>query len=865
VNSRDHYFQALIENATDIITVLNRDGTRRYVSPSVERALGYRPEDLIGKQPFDLLHPEDAPEMLALFTTGLAAPETTISRQYRIRHQDGSWRIHEATARNLLDEPSVAGIVINSRDITDRVRDAQRVAAQHSVTRILAESATLIDAAPEILRTICQGMTWDMGLLWCVDPDAGLLRFVESWHVPTIAPAEFEAVSRGRTFPTGVGLPGRIWAAAAPVWIADIASDPSFPRAPIALRDGLSAAFGLPILLAGTVLGVIEFFSVTMRQPDPDLLEMMTAITTQVGQFIERRRVAEEREQVVAREQRARREAEAAIARMRRVQTVTEDALAHLSLDGLLAELLDRIRDTMQVDTVAILLVEATGHELVSWAARGLEEEVERRVRIPFGVGFAGRVAAEKAPVCIDDVDRAEVFNPLLREKGIRSLLGVPLLVEGRVVGVLHVGTLTPHQFAEDDTRLLQLVADRVALAIDHARLFEEERVARREAEAANRAMDEFLTTLSHELRTPLTPIIGWVHMIRNGILVSGESEHGLSVIEKNAHALKRLINDLLDMSAIVSGKMRMERLAVRVSTIVSEAIDTVRPMAAERDIEVEMSFPDWHEPVLVTGDPARLVQVFWNLLHNSVKFSNAGGLVRVCGEANGGEVLVRVEDSGQGIKPEFLPHVFERFRQADGSKTRAHGGLGLGLALAKSFVEAHGGSVAAESAGQGKGSSFTVRLPRQIAEAPASDQTRIRATSRVHPAHLLVIEDDEDTLEMLRATFAAQGYRVTACESATDALKVVDNGPFDLIISDIGMPRIDGYELIRRLRMYPQLRTVPAIALTGYASKKDAEAARTAGFDAHLSKPVGPAELAALTDQLLERGSDDNADSPVI
>src|SRR5260370_2678947 len=205
-------------------------------------------------------------------------------------------------------------------------------------------------------------------------------------------------------------------------------------------------------------------------------------------------------------------------------------------------------------------------------------------------------------------------------------------------------------------------------------------------------------------------------------------------------------------MSAILSGKMRMESLPVQVSTIVSEAIDTVRPMAVERDIKVEMSFSEWRERVLGAGDHARLVQGFWNILHNSVKFSSAGGLVRVCGETNDGEAIIRVEDSGCGIKPEFLPHVFERFRQADGSKTRAFGGLGLGLALVKSFIEAHGGSVEAESAGQGKGSRFTLRLPRQTdqAEVAPSDEKKVPAASRLHPPHLLVIHDDADTLQML-------------------------------------------------------------------------------------------------------------------
>jgi len=444
-----------------------------------------------------------------------------------------------------------------------------------------------------------------------------------------------------------------------------------------------------------------------------------------------------------------------------------------------------------------------------------------------------------------------------LKLKGIKSLLGVPLLVEGRVIGVMHTGRFERYEFTEDDTRLLQLVADRIALAIDNARLFEEERTARREAEAASRAKDEFLTTISHELRTPLTPIIGWIHMIRNGILPDKETVHGLSVIEKNSYALKRLINDLLDMSAILSGKMRMEELPVSLEQVVREAVETVRPFAATGEIELVVTFHDWQNEI-VTGDRARLVQVFWNLLHNAVKFSPAGGRVEVEVEADETETIVRIKDTGQGIPPEFLPFVFERFRQADGSKTRSFGGLGLGLALVKSFVEAHSGTVSAESNGLGQGSCFTVRLPRLRPRVEMVSKPAEKARTELPPdkVHLMIVEDDPDTLEMLRANLEARGFRVTACESAAETLAVAPEVRVDLIISDIGMPEMDGFHLIERLREVPGYQEVPAIALSGYASQKDAKAALAAGFNAHVSKPVDPAELIVMVNGLLQKSS---------
>ncbi len=255
------------------------------------------------------------------------------------------------------------------------------------------------------------------------------------------------------------------------------------------------------------------------------------------------------------------------------LQKVTDSALSQLSLDQLLGESLTRLRDALNVDTAAILLLRTEGNELVAWAAQGLEEEVELGVRIPVGKGFAGKIAVEGKPLIIDDVSKADVYNPLLREKGIKSLLGVPLLVENRCIGVLHVGTLEFTDFTEEDVRLMQLAADRLALAIENARLYQVERTARADAEKANRTKDEFLAILSHELRTPLTPIIGWVHMMETGILADADFGKALEIINRNAYSLKRLINDLLDMSAILNGKMRIEEAEVRVAQVLAESV----------------------------------------------------------------------------------------------------------------------------------------------------------------------------------------------------------------------------------------------------------------------------------------------------
>ena len=546
--------------------------------------------------------------------------------------------------------------------------------------------------------------------------------------------------------------------------------------------------------------------------------------------------------------------------RLLALQKVTDSALAHLTLNELLSESLERIREVLNVDTAAILLLAPEGDELVAWAARGLEEEVELGVRIPVGAGFAGKIVAKGQPIVIDDISQADIYNPLLRQKGIKSLLGVPLLVEGRPTGVLHVGKLQSAHFNEEDVRLLQLVADRIALAIENARLYEVEKTARAMAEDANRAKDEFLTMLSHELRTPLTPIIGWGHMMGTGILAPADFGKALEVINRNAANLKHLVNDLLDMSAILSGKMRIECARLPLAEVLKESVETMRSYANESKVELNLKVANASSPFIVKGDRSRLNQAFCNVLHNAIKFSPAGSAVEVTCEINNTEATIRIEDVGEGIPANFLPYVFERFRQADGSRTRAYGGLGLGLALVKSFVEAHGGAVEAASKGQGQGSVFVIRLSR---EAPSpkeagTPQMKLEHDEQRNRKRILIVEDQPDTLEMLAASLQANRYETLLSSSATGALEIAMFEHFDLLISDIAMPDMDGLQLIKDLRRRVGLRTIPAIALTGYASQKDVEAAIAAGFNLHLTKPIDPAELTAAVERLLSQESDE-------
>jgi signal transduction histidine kinase len=368
------------------------------------------------------------------------------------------------------------------------------------------------------------------------------------------------------------------------------------------------------------------------------------------------------------------------------------------------------------------------------------------------------------------------------------------------------------------------------------------------ELEEANRAKDIFLATLSHELRTPLTPVLGWINLLRNGNLDSDGVEQALDAIERNARLQSRLIDDLLDISRIATGKLRFDPKPSDLNLVVEASSETVRSSAAVRRVELEAQLFD--EPLVVLCEPVRLQQIVWNLISNAIKFTEAGGRVRVRTEKDGQNASVIVEDTGIGIAPDFLPHVFDRFRQADGSRTRRHGGLGLGLAIVQALAKLHGGSVRAESEGVGQGSRFIFTLPLAATENYVDEHEEHYLSSEVNQ-QVLIVEDSPDTLSLLCTLFEQKGCRIMPATSGEEALRLaLENRP-TIIVSDIGMPNMDGYDLLTNLRRLPGLSDVPAIAISGYAMEEDRERATAAGFVAHLAKPVNVEELFALIQKL--------------
>ena len=406
-------------------------------------------------------------------------------------------------------------------------------------------------------------------------------------------------------------------------------------------------------------------------------------------------------------------------------------------------------------------------------------------------------------------------------------------------------------------------ITDRKRAEEERKLLLESAQAARAEADVANSIKDEFLATLSHELRTPLTSILGWSHLLDNGKLDEEAAKRAVETIVRNAEAQKLLIDELLDISRIIIGKLRLDVGPVQLAPMLESIVDGMRPAADARNIQLRTALDQSVDPIF--GDPDRLQQVFWNLLSNAIKFTSQGGKVLVRLERADSNLEITISDTGQGIARELLPYVFDRFRQSDSSSSRTHGGLGLGLAIVRQLVELHGGTVSAESPGEGEGSTFKVRLPvRGVRHEPDDrancvvkipDEVLTKPVPSLDGMNVLVVDDDWDSRELVTVVLKASGAEVVSVTSAIEALRELALRRFDVLLSDIGMAEMDGYALISQIRQLPAERggKIPAAALTAYAGIENQRRALSAGYQVHIPKPIGPSELVTAVARLTE------------
>ncbi len=601
----------------------------------------------------------------------------------------------------------------------------------------------------------------------------------------------------------------------------------------------------LPLMARGDVLGVIQVETRRLTQDDLVFFEILC----------HRAAAALDRARLLYAAEEARWTAELQAEYAKRLQSVTCALSEALTTHQMGAIVVRQAIDAMGGHVAGVAQVSDDGATLRTVACAGTGKPAMDAYalsgRLPMTLAFRERTelffesAAEWAS-SYPELDRGLL-------QGVLALACLPLtLAGGGTIGVLFLGFACPHRFLEVERAFLRTLAQQLAQVLDRARLFEAEHRTRLVAEDLNRAKDEFLGVVSHELRTPLSAVLGWARVLRVVRPDEAKRERALEAIERNALAQKRIIEDILDVSRIVTGKLQIELHSTDLADVVRAAIDVVRPAAEAKGVHLRLRI-DRVPPI--AGDPERMQQILWNLLSNAIRFTPRGRCVTVDVERAGAHVCVVVSDDGTGIDASFLPFVFERFRQGDGSSTRRHGGLGLGLAIVRHLVELHGGSVSAHSDGPGHGAVFTVRLPVPIVApiahpSAASQSTRVDEQHATHAVPLddvrvLLVEDDSDTrgafVELLQSCHAV----VQSVESADAAVQVLDEFNPDVLLSDIALPDEDGFALLARVRaLRSPNANVPAVALTAFAGENDVRRAHDAGFFAHLAKPVDPGQL---------------------
>jgi PAS domain S-box-containing protein len=585
----------------------------------------------------------------------------------------------------------------------------------------------------------------------------------------------------------------------------------------------------------------------------------------------ERKRAESERARLLEGEQKARGVAERAADRTARLQTITAALSEALTPAQVAAVVLNQVVPALGARAGSIVLLSERRDELEILDAVGLPPNLLddwQRFPVARNVPLAVAVRTGQLVILEDLGARERAFPNLVSmhaQTGNQALAAIPLIVEGRAVGAMGLSFQEAQKFNDEDRAFMLAIARQCAQAIARARLYDAERRSRAEAEAANRTKDEFLATLSHELRTPLTAMLGWTRLLRTSNLDETTAAHALETVERNAKAQAQLIEDILDVSRIITGKVRLEVSPVELVPVIEAALDAVRPAMDAKSIQLQTKL----DPLAgaVSGDPTRLQQVVWNLLSNAVKFTGKGGRIEVGLERSGSHLQITVRDTGEGIGAEFLPYVFDRFRQADGSTTRMHGGLGLGLAIVRHLVELHGGTISAESAGEGHGATFTVALPilsvwpdtAAVAEQASTadgNGSAARPSVLLNNLHVLVVDDEQDARELLAIVLEKQGAKVRTASSVDEALDAIGTLKPDVLISDIGMPHEDGYALMKKVRQLSaeQGGMTPAIAVTAYAGDAAREMTLAAGFQAHLAKPIDPAQLLDAIISLVEK-----------
>jgi PAS domain S-box-containing protein len=814
-------YRSLLENANDIIYSHDLAGNYLNINRAGSEITGYTREEILGGLNIaQVVAPEHLEVAKAMTMRKLNDPSPTVYA-VDIVTRDGRRLTLEVSTRISYRDGVPVAVEGIARDVTERKRAEAEIQRSKKQIEIILQGV-----AESIIAQDTEGR-----LIYANDMAARTLGFESAEGLRDVPTKEvikrFEVFDEdGAPFPHE-RLPGRI-----------------------ALKEGRSASAVMRYRYRGT--GDERWSNVKATPVFDEEGRVRFAIS--IFQDITERRRAEESQKFLA-------EAGGVIASSLDYET-TLASVARMAVP-VLADWcsVDVLEENGTLNRLAVTHVDP---KKIEWAYE-LQERYPPDMNAERGVPQVLRTGkSELYPEIADEMLVAAAIDEehlkIMREIGFTSAIIAPLVAQGRTLGVItFISAESGRRYGREELALAENLAHRAGIAVDNARLY-------RTAREANRLKDEFLATVSHELRTPLTAILGWASMLRKTEFDRQTAQNALETIERNARAQSQIIEDLLDVSRIVTGKLRLDVRQVEPDSFIDAAVESVRPAAEAKGVRLSKALDTGR--VALSGDPARLQQVTWNLLTNAIKFTPRGGRVEIRLARVGSNVEITVSDTGAGVKPEFLPYVFDRFRQADSSTTRRHGGLGLGLAIVRHLVELHGGTVRAESAGEGQGSTFTVTLPVAPVYRKASGEVRASQThadaraagddcpEEIAGLKILVVDDEEDTRDLLSVALGECGAEVLTAATAREALEHATRSRPDVLISDIGMPDEDGFELIRRVRELPAESGggVPAIALTAYARAEDRLRVLRSGYQMHVPKPVEMAELLTVIASLVRR-----------
>ena len=843
------------------------------VSDYVEKMLGYSVEEWLSTPNFwvSIIHPDDREAAVRNAAETFASRKPGANR-FRLIAKNGRIVWVETQSIPICDDDGnpvgLRGVTI---DITERKKKEDN-------ERFLAEASMAFGSSLDYETTL--STVADLAVPhfadWCavdIAKSDGLLRRLAVAHVDPAKVAWareiYDRYPPDRQEPQGLY---NVFRTGKSEFYPDISDEMLVQGAQdaehleILRRVGFRSVMLVPLKARGKVLGVLTFVnSESGRSHTPEDLALAEDLANRAA-------LAVDNAWLFQSEQQSRLAAERNSNFLKRLQAVSESLSKVLSPSEVVESVVEQAIVSLGAHAGTVVLLDNATGELeiagaVNFPAAVLEKwsrfSIDQKVPIADSVRTGIPVIVESFE---DFLDHYPFLGPLASVTGSRGLAAFPLIIEGRIIGALGLSFAAPQSFTDDDRAFMSALAQQCAQAIERARFYETEKTLRHEAETANRMKDEFLATLSHELRTPLNSILGWSQMLQSGGLDETAKARALATIERNARTQNQLIEDVLDISRIITGKLRLVIRPFELKDAITAAAESLRPAMEAKGIALKYFFDA--QPEVIQGDAERVQQIVWNLLSNAVKFTAPGGEIEVRSENTGAFVEIVVADTGIGIEEGFLPFVFDRFRQFDGSTTRRHGGLGLGLSIVRQLVEMHGGTVHAENNRDRKGAAFTVRLPVLNEEKPPAEKhygsipedqsnTILTAPGKLTGVRVLIVEDEEDSCEFLKFVLQNCGAQVTAARSAAEAYDLIKKQRFELLISDIAMPEEDGYSLIKKIRALSaeQGSDVPAAALTAYARNEDRLRALEAGFQIHIAKPVEPLSFINELTKLLAGG----------